>query len=78
MLDAGVRLGHHLRHRVAPDLVVARLFVLGGVVRGTIDLDQHVPSGKSQPFCCLPALFYPFFAFYATGPNPNWFVIAFP
>jgi hypothetical protein len=41
VLDAAARLGHHLRHRVAPGLVVGCLFVVGGVVGRAIDLDQR-------------------------------------
>jgi hypothetical protein len=50
---------------------VGRLLVLGGSVGVAVDFNQPVPSGKSQPLCCLPALFYPFFAFCTIGPSPS-------
>ena len=38
--DAGARLGHHVRHRVTPGLVMRCFLVPGGVVRRAINLDQ--------------------------------------
>jgi hypothetical protein len=55
ILDAAARLGHHLGNGVAPGLIVGGLLVLfwGG---GTgICFDQHVPSGKTQPFLLSPS-----------------------
>jgi hypothetical protein len=43
-LDAGSRLGHHIGDRIAPFLIVGRLFVPGRVVGGAIYLDQDKTS----------------------------------
>jgi hypothetical protein len=48
-LDAAAWFGHHLRHGVAPGLIVGRLLVLAGVIGGAVNFDQYRIYVSSRP-----------------------------